>query len=44
MEGKLCDQVSSILIDPGSNFSYLNPDLVDKSGFIKEVHEESWLV
>jgi len=44
MEGKLCDQVFSILIDPGSNSSYVNANLVDKCCLHKEVHEESWLV
>ena len=39
MEDKLCDQVVSILIDPGSNYSYVNPNLVDLN---KEVHEKSW--
>jgi len=32
MDGKLCDQVVSILIDLGSNYSYINPDLVVKCG------------
>ena len=44
MEGKLYDQVVSILIDPGYNYSYVNLDLVDKCGLNKEVHVESWLV
>jgi len=44
MEGKLCGQVVSILIDLGSNYSYVNPDLVDKCGLRKQVHGESWLV
>ena len=35
MDGMLCDQVISILIDPGSNYSYVNPDLVDKCGLRK---------
>lgn len=25
MEGKLCDQVVSIFIDPGSNYNYISP-------------------
>jgi len=29
MEGKLCDQVVSILIDLGSNYSYISPNLVE---------------
>jgi len=44
MDGKLCDQVVSILNDPRSNYSYVNPNLVDKCGLNKEVHAESWLV
>jgi len=44
MEGKLYDQVVSILIDPRSNYSYVNPDMVDKCGLRKEVHVESLLV
>jgi len=44
IDGKLCDQVVSILTDPGSNYSYVSPDLVDKCGFNKEVHADSWLV
>ena len=35
MDGKICDQVVSILIDPGYNYSYINPNLVDKCGLIK---------
>jgi len=38
MDGKLCDQVISILIDPGSNYSYVSPDLLDKYGLSKELH------
>ena len=44
MDSKLCDQVVSILIDPRANYSYANPDLVDKCGLNKEVHAKSWLV
>ena len=44
MDGTLCDQVVSILIDPGYNYSYVNLDLVDKCGLNKEVHAKSWLV
>ena len=35
MDGKICDQVFSILIDHGSNYSYVNPNLVDKCGLNK---------
>lgn len=44
MDGKLSDQIVSILIDPRSNYSYVNPDLVDKCSLKKEVHADSWLV
>ena len=44
MDGKICDQVISILIHPGSNYSYVIPDLVDKCDLSKELHAESWLV
>lgn len=30
MEGKFHDQIVSILIDPGYNYIYASPDLVDK--------------
>ena len=42
MDGKLCDQVVSILVDPGSNYGNVSPDMVDKCGLNKEVHVESW--
>lgn len=38
MDGKLCDQVISILADPRSNYSYVSLDLVDKFGLSKELH------
>ena len=44
MDGKLCDQVISILIDRRSNYRYVSPDLVDKCGLSKEMHAEYWLV
>lgn len=44
MNGKIYDQVVFILIDPGSNYSYVNPNRVDKCGLNKEVHAYSWLV
>lgn len=44
MDGKICDEVISILIDPGSNYRYVCPHLVDKCGLSKELHEKSWLV
>ena len=44
MYGKICDQVFYILIDPGSNYRYINLDLVDKCGLRKEVHAKYLLV
>ena len=44
MDGKICDQVISILIDPGYNYSYVNPDLMDRCSLNKEAHGKSWLV
>jgi len=44
MDSKLCDQVVSIFIEPRSNYSYVNPELVDKCGLNKEVHTKYWLV
>lgn len=44
MDGKLCDQFISILIDPTSNYSYVSLDLVNKCGLNMEFHAESWLV
>ena len=35
MEGKICDQVAPILIEPRSNYSYVSDDLVDKCGLNK---------
>ena len=44
MDGNICDQVIYILIDPRSNYIYVNLGLVDKCGLRKEVHVYSWLV
>ena len=44
MNGKPCDQVISILIDPRSSCGYVSPNLVDKCGLSKELCVESWLV
>jgi len=44
MEGEICEQVISILIDPRSNYSYINLELVNKCGLNKEVHAKPWLV
>jgi len=44
MDGKICDKVVSIFIDLGSNYIYINHDLVDNCGLRKVVHAKSWLV
>ena len=44
VEGKLCNQVVSILVDPISNYSYISPDLMDKCFLSRKVHAEYWLV
>jgi len=44
LDDKICDQVVSILIDLGYNYSCINPNLVDKCGLRKEVHAKSWLI
>jgi len=44
MDGNFCDKVISILIDPGSNYSYVSLVLVDNCGLSKELHAKSWLV
>jgi len=43
MEGKIYVQFVSILVDHGSNYSYVNPELMDKCGLRKDMHAESWL-
>ena len=37
MDNKLCDQVISMLIDPGYNYRYVTLYLVDKCGLSKEL-------
>lgn len=44
MEGKLFDEVVSILIDLGSKYSCISLILVDKCCLIRKLHVESWLV
>jgi len=44
MDVNICDQVIFIIIDPRSNYGYVSPDLVDKCGLSKELHEKYWLV
>jgi len=43
-KGKLCNQIVSILIDLGFNYSYINVEIVEKCNFAKEFHEEPRLV
>jgi len=43
MEGMVTNQLVSILIDLGSNFSYVNPNIVEKCKLPKKAHRESWL-
>ena len=44
MDGNICDQFISILINPRSKYSYVNPDLVNKCGLGKELYENYLLV
>lgn len=43
MEGMPHEQSISILTDPGSNFSYISTNFVEKFTLKKESHNESWL-
>ena len=42
--GNIVEQYVSILIDPGSTHSYINPRVVEICAFKKERHTKSWLV
>ena len=42
--GKIAKQSISILIDPGSTHSYINPRVVEICAFKKVKHRKSWLV
>ena len=44
VEGKIAKQYVSILIDPGSTHSYINPRIVEICAFKKLKHNKSWLV
>jgi hypothetical protein len=44
IEGKLSNHSVSILIDPGSNLSYISPQIVEACVLQKEKHKKSWLV
>ena len=41
IDGKLCHQVISILIDPRSNYIYVSHNLADQCGLNKELHADS---
>ena len=42
--GKIVEQYVSVLIDPGSTHSYINPRVVEICAFKKVKHRKSWLV
>jgi hypothetical protein len=44
MEGTISNHPVSILIDPGSNLSYVTPQTVDKCKLQQFKHVKSWLV
>jgi hypothetical protein len=44
MEGMITNHLVSILIDPGSNLSYVSPQTVEKCKLQQVKHAKSWLV
>jgi hypothetical protein len=44
MEGMIANHLVSILIDPGSNLSYVAPHIVDKYKLQPVIHVKPWLV
>jgi hypothetical protein len=44
MEGMISNHLVSILIDSGSNMSYVSPQTIDKCKLQKVKHAKSWLV
>jgi hypothetical protein len=44
MEGMITNHLVSILIDPGSNLSYIAPKAIDKCKLQPHKHVEPWLV
>jgi hypothetical protein len=44
MEGMIANQLVSILIDLGSNLSYVAPQTVEKCKLQQEKHANSWLL
>jgi hypothetical protein len=43
MEGMISNHLVSILIDPGSNLSYISPQTVEKRKLKQVKHAKSWL-
>jgi hypothetical protein len=44
MEGMVTNHLISILIDPGSNLSYISPQTIEKCKLQQEKHAKPWLV
>jgi hypothetical protein len=44
MEGMIANHLISILIDPGSNLSYISPQTIEKCKLQQVKHVKSWLV
>ena len=44
MEGKLCNQFVSTLIDLSSNYSYIISEIVEKYTLAQELYTKPWLV
>ena len=44
VEGMICNQSISILIDSGASHSYIDPKLVERLRLEKHEHEHSWTV
>jgi hypothetical protein len=44
MEGLISNHQVSILIDPGSNMSYFDPQTIEKCKLKQVKHAKSWLV
>jgi hypothetical protein len=44
MEGMITNHLVSILIDPGSNLSYIAPKAIDKCKLQLHKHAKPWLV
>ena len=44
VEGMICNQSISILIDSGASHSYIDPKLVERLRLEKHKHDHSWTV